>query len=191
MDADELSRKMTEYQAGDAAAFDVLFRELSPRIYGYLVQSTRDRTLADDLLQEVFLNVHRARATWRPGSPVLPWLFAIARHVAASRARGAGRRARREEPREDLESLPVAADATGAGRASDDPRLDELETALSELPEAQRQVVTMLKVSGMSLKEIAATTGATVGAVKLRAHRGYEALRKRLGAPAKKKGEAA
>ena len=191
MDAEELSRKMTEYQAGDAAAFDVLFRELSPRVYGYLVQSTRDRALADDLLQEVFLNVHRARATWRPGSPVLPWLFAIARHAAADRARSSGRRARHEQPHEDVASLPVAAEPD---RAADDPRLDELSAALDELPEPQRQVVTMLKVSGMSLKEIAAATGATVGAVKLRAHRGYEALRKRLGAGGeakKKKGEAA
>lgn len=178
MEADELREQMRRYQQGDPSAFDALYRALASRIYGYLFQSTRDRVLADDLLQEVFFNVHRARATYRPGSPVLPWVFAIARHAAASRARSAGRRAKREEAREDLSDLPAAAPED----PPEDPRIDEIRAVLEELPAPQREAVMLLKVSGLSVAEAAAATGSTAGAIKLRAHRAYEAIRKRLGA---------
>lgn len=177
-EADELENWMRRYQAGDASAFPPLYRAIADRVYGYLVRSTGDRAAADDLLQEVFLNIHRARATYRPGSPVLPWAFAIARHAAASRARSSGRRARREEAREDLPDAP----APEPSRAADDPRLDDIQAAIDELPGPQREALLLLKVSGLSLKEAAAATGASVGAVKLRAHRAYEAIRKRVGA---------
>lgn len=175
---------MKRYQAGDAAAFSGLYRAIAGRVYGFLVRSTGDRATADDLLQEVFLKIHRFRATYRPGSPVLPWAFAIARHAAVSRARSAGRRSRREETREDLSDAPnPEPDA-----AVDDPRLDEVQKAIDELPAAQREALLLLKVSGLSLKEAADATGASVGAIKLRAHRAYEAIRVRI-ASRKKSGE--
>jgi len=177
MEADELREWMKRYQDGDETAFNALYRALASRLYGFLIRMTRDRVTADDLLQEVFFHMHRARATYRPGSPVLPWAFTIARHAAVSRARSAGRRAKREEVREDLADLPAAAPEPPA----EDPRVDEIRAALDELPEAQREAVLLLKVSGLSVAEVAATTGSTKGAIKLRAHRAYEAIRKRLG----------
>src|SRR2546428_12992414 len=86
---------MARYQAGEAAAFDALFKALSPRIHRWLLHATGNRATADDLMQETFLSIHRARATWRPGAPVTPWAFAIARHAMVSRFRSEGRRARR------------------------------------------------------------------------------------------------
>lgn len=168
---------MQRYQAGDASAFHGVYRAISERIYGFLVRSTGDRATADDLMQEVFLKIHRARASYRPGSPVLPWAFAIARHAAVSRARSAGRRSRREETREDLSDAPAPAEGEGA---ADDPRLDAVQAAIDELPQAQREALLLLKVSGLSVKEAAEATGATAGAIKLRAHRAYEAIRARL-----------
>ena len=189
MEESELTTLMQRYQAGDAAAFDALFRAVSPQVHRFLVHSIRDSVLADDVLQEVFLSIHRARATYRQGSPVLPWIYAIARNAAADRARKAGRRAKREETREDLGDLPGAAtsadggDVLGGGDA-EDPRMDAIHAALDALPPAQREVVMMLKVSDLSLAEVAKATGATVGSVKLRAHRAYETLRKKLGVKA-------
>lgn len=188
MDSQELIAIMARYQAGDRAAFDALFRETSPRLYPYLVRSAGDRAVADDLLQEVYLNVHRARATYRPGAPVLPWLFAIARNVAASRVRSVTRK--REEVRDDFSELPAPAPEEEA----EDPRVEAIQAALGELPQSQREVVMMLKVSGLSLAEVAKATGSTVGAVKLRAHRAYESIRKKLaarGIEAKKREDAA
>lgn len=186
MEPDELAELMTRYQAGDEAAFTGLYRAIADRVYGYLVRSTGDRTTADDLLQEVFLKIHRFRASYRPGSPVLPWAFAIAHHAAVSRARSAGRRARREESREDLSD----AAAPEPDAPIDDSRLEEVQAAIDELPPSQREALLLLKVSGLSLKEAADATGASVTAIKLRAHRAYEAIRLRVGAR-KKKGEGA
>lgn len=172
---------MQRYQAGDATAFPGVYRAISERVYGFLVRSTGNRAIADDLLQEVFLKIHRARASYRPGSPVMPWAFAIARHAAISRARSAGRRGRREEVREDLSDAPNPEPEASV----DDPRLDEVQAAIDRLPGPQREALLLLKVSGLSLKEAAEATGASVGAIKLRAHRAYEAIRSAL---AKKKG---
>jgi len=175
---------MKRYQAGDATAFTGLYRAIADRIYGFLVRSTGDRATADDLLQEVFLKIHRFRSTYRPGSPVLPWAFAIAHNAAVSRARSAGRRSRREETREDLSDAP----APEPDAAIDDPRLDDVQKAIDDLPPAQREALLLLKVSGLSLKEAADVTGASVSAIKLRAHRAYEAIRARIAAR-KKSGE--
>ena len=178
MDEADLEGLMARYQAGEAQAFDALYRAISPRIYAFLVQSTRDRVTADDLLQEVFVNIHRARATYRTGAPVLPWVYAIARHAAVNRARSATRRARHEEVREDVAEL--AGPAPVEDPAAEDPRIDAIRAALDGLPASQREVVLMLKVSGLSLAEVARATGSTVGAVKLRAHRAYQSIRKKL-----------
>ena len=67
----ELHRLMAAYQAGDAASFDPLYAALAPRLRRYLRGLARDATLADDLLQEVFLRFHRARHTHDPAFPGL------------------------------------------------------------------------------------------------------------------------
>ncbi len=175
----DLENIMRRCQGGDAIAFDELYAALSARLYGFLLKSCRNRATADDLLQETFVRIHRARATYRTGAPVLPWVFAIARHLAISRARSETRRGRREEVREDLGDL--ADPAASETAPEEDPRMDAIRAALEALPPGQREVVTMLKVSGMSLVEVAAATGSTVGAVKLKAHRAYEKIRAALG----------
>src|SRR5437773_11366495 len=69
---------MRRYQAGDAHAFRELYALVAPRLLGYLVKMTRSRPVADDLLQQTFLKVHRARAAYVVGADPLPWLYAIA-----------------------------------------------------------------------------------------------------------------
>ena len=107
---------------------------------------------------------------YRPGEPVLPWLYAIARHISVDHYRKAQRMAQREQ---QVEVLPEAAAPTG-GRTDRGPDLGVL---LGALPESQREVITMLKVSGMSLEEVARATRSSVGSVKQKAHRAYEKLR--------------
>src|SRR5690348_10917133 len=69
---------MQRYQDGDAAAFRELYALVAPRLLGYLVKMTRSRAVADDLLQQTFLKVHRARASYVRGADPVPWLYAIA-----------------------------------------------------------------------------------------------------------------
>jgi RNA polymerase sigma-70 factor (ECF subfamily) len=122
------------------------------------------------LLQETWLRIHQVRHTYRPGEPVLPWFYAIARHIRVDQYR----KVRRTETREQqVEQLPDTA-------AIERDRGPDLEALLGELPESQREVVAMLKISGMSLEEVARATASSVGSVKQKAHRAYEKLRELL-----------
>jgi RNA polymerase sigma-70 factor (ECF subfamily) len=116
------------------------------------------------------------RHTFRPGESVLPWLFAIARHV---RLDGYRRKRRLESHEQAMDTVPEP--TTFSGPSAPEP--DDFSTIVAGLPPAQREVVTMLKVSGMSLEEVARATRSTVGAVKQKAHRAYEKLRALRGQP--------
>src|ERR1700710_1648132 len=69
---------MQRYCDGDAGAFRELYALVAPRLLGYLLKMSRERALADDLLQQTFLKVHRARATYVRGADPLPWIYSIA-----------------------------------------------------------------------------------------------------------------
>jgi len=104
----------------------------------------------------------------------MPWIFAIARHTRLDEYRRQRRRGARELLVAEVPEQPEPARAEAAGTFAD---LDRL---VAGLPEAQRDVIVMLKVSGMSLEEVARATSSTVGAVKQKAHRAYTALRRAL-----------
>ena len=171
-DAD-LETLMVRYQQGDRAAATALVHRLSPMLYRFFVAQLANRSYADDLLQETWLRVHEARHTWRPGERLLPWLYAIARHTRVDHYR---KTLRREIHEQRVEELPeIAAPAPGGAEGSPD-----LQAMLATLPESQREVVVMLKISGMSLEDVARATSCSVGSVKQKAHRAYLKLRERL-----------
>src|SRR5207253_9574955 len=72
---------MEQYAAGDDAAFARVYDALAPRLYGYLLRQTHERSRAEDLLQQTMLQIHRARDRFIPGAEVTPWAFAIARRL--------------------------------------------------------------------------------------------------------------
>ena len=166
----ELEGLMVRYQQADAVATTVLIRQVSPLLLRYFVSQCRNLSEAEDLLQETWLQIHRARHTYRQGDPFLPWAYAIARHV---RVDGYRRSARIRSREQFMSPLPEPSITAGPPPASG-PDFDEL---IAVLPASQREVVTMLKVSGMSLEEVAHATASSVGSVKLKAHRAYERLR--------------
>jgi RNA polymerase sigma-70 factor (ECF subfamily) len=172
----ELCGHMQGYLDGRIEAFDALYAAFAGRLRGYLLSQCRDATLADDLLQETFMQIHRSRRTYQPGRPVTPWVYAIARNVYLMKRRSAGRRVRFEET--------LAADS----RASDGPRDalgtiaegDAVRRALREVPPDQRQALLMHHVEGWSFVEIAARLGIRVNAAKTRAFRGMKKMREHL-----------
>lgn len=166
---DSLETLMVRYQAGDFAAARELIHQVSPQLYRFLATQSAIVADADDLLQDTWLRVHRVRHTYRPGEPVLPWFYAIARRVRIDHYRGATRTNRREQR---FAELPESA-MTPVGLQK-----ENLEELLAPLTESQREVVELLKVAGLSLEEVARATSSTVGAVKQKAHRAYEKLRK-------------
>jgi RNA polymerase sigma-70 factor (ECF subfamily) len=174
MDLDiDLQALMARYQAGDSEAATILVHCLSPRLHRFFLIKVVSRRHADDLLQETWMRIHQVRHTYRRGQPVLPWLYAIARNIRVDHYRKTNRAETREQPLEPRFEIAEAARAAPA-------RLPDLETLLATLPESQREVVAMLKISGMSLEEVALATRSTVGSVKQKVHRAYEKLRKAL-----------
>jgi RNA polymerase sigma-70 factor (ECF subfamily) len=131
------------------------------------------RRYADDLLQETWLRIHEARHAYRPGEPVLPWIYAIARHTRVD----SYRKVRRTEIREQQVDVLPEASAQGTGSS---PLGPDLEALLRALPESQREVIVMLKVSEMTLEQVARATSSSVGSVKQKAHRAYQKLRQVL-----------
>jgi RNA polymerase sigma-70 factor (ECF subfamily) len=166
----ELETLMVRYQQGDLSAADDLVTRLSPALYRFFTVQFISRRYASDLLQETWLRIHQVRHTYRPGEPVLPWFYAIARNIRVDQFR----KTRRVETREQqVERLPEAA-------AVERDRGPDLDALLGQLPESQREVIAMLKISGMSLEEVARATSSSVGSVKQKAHRAYEKLRELL-----------
>ncbi len=177
---DRLGALMTRYQAGEVAAFEEIYSSTADGVHGYLGRWV-GREAADDLVQETFLRLVKARRTYRSGMPFRPWLFAIARHVALAARRTHRRRFSREIGVVELPETPVAA-----------PGVDHMEgvrlaAAVARLPEDQREVVWLARVEGMTSSEIARIVGASPGAVKVRLHRAEAKLRAswRLGTPAR------
>lgn len=162
---EELARR---WLADDTSAFDAIFRRYAPRLLGLFRRGGADEPVAQDLLQQTFLHVHRARRDFRRGVSLRPWLFAIACNVQREHWR---RRSRRPEAALDDATSP----SVDPGAST--PRERLVRRALGQLPDAQREVIVLHWFEDLTFPEIAAVLGASVPAVKVRAHRGYEALR--------------
>ena len=174
----ELSLAMLQYADGDARGFETVYGRLGPIVAACQRRWVGDPALAVDLTQETFLRVHRARGHYRPGAPVGPWVLTIARRLSIDALRRRGR---------GLETLTADGAVPERPREEAGPELDpealmgELRAALSTLPETQRQAVALHKLEGLPMAEVAARLGIQEGAARVRAHRGYEALRRLLG----------
>ncbi len=165
----DMERLMTRYQQADSAAAAALVDLLSPQLCRFFGSQMGSRTEAEDMLQDVWLRIHRMRHTYRPGEPVLPWVYAIARRVRVDNYRKRHRIARRERSVDALPEPSAPKDMTS--------HLPPFEEMMAALPASQREVLTMLKVNCLSVEEVARATSSTAGAVKQKAHRAYRRLR--------------
>jgi RNA polymerase sigma-70 factor (ECF subfamily) len=170
----DLDRAMDRYADGDDGAFPALYDVVAPRLAAYVRRQVREPEVANDIIQQTFLHVHRGRSTFVRGAAALPWLFAIARRLIIDAAR-----LRRAEPAQQ----PLD-DETAAGKGPTAEEMVQLRetagrvaAALDRLPPGQRRAFELVKGQGLSLKEAARLLGTTALAVKLRAHRAICALR--------------
>ena len=182
-DESPLDRAMGRYAEGQDAAFPVLYEGLSGRLKSFLVRLAGSPAAADDLVQETFMRMHRARGGFSPGAPVVPWAYAIARNAWLDQVRAA--KSRQTTPLDDLGAGAAAEPATGLEADSEQAVIvrqtaELIERTLAELPPAQREAFVLLRYEGLSVGEAAAVLGSTQSAIKLRAFRAYEALRAAL-----------
>lgn len=155
-------------RAGEAAAFEALYRELAPVVHGVLLAWVAPQD-ADDLLQDVFVAAWRALPGLRDDEAVAGWLCVMARRAAARHAR-----AGRTRPGALPEDLPD----TRSGPPSD--RSEEILAVLSSLPPAYRETLILRLVEGLTGRQIAAATGLTPDSVRVNLCRGSRMLRERL-----------
>jgi RNA polymerase sigma-70 factor (ECF subfamily) len=175
---------MLRVRDGDAASFALLLEKHRAPVIHFLYRMVQNQAVADELAQEVFLRVYRARASYEPTAKFTTWLFRIAMHLALNSLRD-GRSERGQESLD--EEMPDS-----SGRQVPDRRptveqrlvhrvkLDEVRRAIQGLPEKQRAAVLMHKYQELEYSQIARVLSCSESAVKSLLFRAYEALRARL-----------
>jgi RNA polymerase sigma-70 factor (ECF subfamily) len=175
----EWARLMRAAQAGDAVCYERLLRAVTPFIRNLSRRYCRNPDLAEDVVQDVLLTVHRIRHTWDPERPFSPWLAAIAARRGIDRIRRDARISRHEVSDElalETFATPAANNESGALRA-----VEAIEPLLAALPERQRLALEAVKIRGLSVAEAASESGQSVAALKVNVHRAVKALRQLAG----------
>lgn len=166
---------MAAYVAGDKGAFRTLFERHAPALERLMQRDLAEREEARDLVQQAFLQLHRARLDFDPKQRLKPWLYTIALNLKREHFRR--RRRRPEHPDSDQAdrqpTAPRGQEQTEARRS--------LGWALERIPAEQREVIELHWLAGLSFPELAESMGISVAAAKVRAHRGYLRLRELLG----------
>jgi RNA polymerase sigma-70 factor, ECF subfamily len=170
----ELRTLMIRYQGGSLEAFQEIYAQLAPGVRRYLSHLAAGSEIADDLLQETFLQMHRSRAAYNPRYAVRPWVFGLARNVFLMNRRAARQWSKVHESREDLPEFPVLPEAERLGSR------DEIRRCIANLGPDQAEALLLHHEWGFSFEEIAGMLGISAAAARARASRGMTDLRMAL-----------
>jgi RNA polymerase sigma-70 factor, ECF subfamily len=170
----ELRALMIRYQGGSIDAFQEIYSQLAQGVRRYLSHLAGGSEIADDLLQETFLQMHRSRAAYNPNYAVRPWVFGLARNVFLMNRRAARQWAKVHESREDLPEFPVLPEADRLGSHA------EIRRGIASLGPDQAEALLLHHEWGFSFDEIAGMLGITAAAARARASRGMADLRAAL-----------
>jgi RNA polymerase sigma-70 factor (ECF subfamily) len=147
---------------GDRSAFEDLYRRYARPVFGLALRRLGDRGRAEDAVQETFTSIWRSAASYKPDrGPGAPWVYAVARNAIVDRARS-----RTEIPAE-IPDEPAREDGP-SDRAEQSWVQWRVHAALEELPEREREVLTLAYWSGLSQSEVAEFLGIPLGTVKTR-----------------------
>jgi RNA polymerase sigma-70 factor, ECF subfamily len=147
---------------GDRSAFEDLYRRYARPVFGLALRRLGDRGRAEDAVQETFASIWRSAGSYKPErGPGAPWLYAVARNAIVDRARG------RIEPPAEVPDEP-SREPGPADRAEQSWVAWRVHRALEELPEREREVITLAYWSGLSQSEVAEFLGIPLGTVKTR-----------------------
>ena len=170
---------MLDYGGGDAAAFEVLYRKHRGGLFRYVLRSVRERRLAEELFQEVWLKVIEARERYAPQAKFTTWLYAIAHNRLIDHFRSSGLRSA-ETISEELPDPPARAGEQPEQKAVFREQGARLVAALEAMPLAQREAFLLHEEAGLSVPEIAAITGTDMEAAKSRLRYAVAKLREAL-----------
>ena len=171
---------MSQAQGGDAPAYRRLLIELAPYLRAIARRYHRDPRDVEDSVQDALLTLHAVRHTYDPARPFKPWLVTLARRRIADRLRTQWRTCAREAQLNESQYETFAEERTNPSEEPPEERL--LQSAIEQLPAAQRQAVRLLKMQEMSLQEAAQISGQSVSSLKVATHRAMKSLRRLLAA---------
>ncbi|HEX5423129.1 MAG TPA: sigma-70 family RNA polymerase sigma factor [Candidatus Acidoferrales bacterium] len=177
---------MLDVKAGDEASFDLLLRRYRTPLVNFLFRMVRDSATAEDLAQEVFLRVYRARKQYSPTAKFTTWLFRIATNLALNSIRDN----RHRQMEDSIDAQPETEDAAPKELPSHELPVDErmierdrcdlIRRAVEALPQKQRAAVVLHKYEEMDYSEIAKILDCSESALKSLLFRAYETLRVQL-----------
>jgi RNA polymerase sigma-70 factor (ECF subfamily) len=178
---------MLRLQAGDQAAFQELFRKLSPRVLQYARRLVGSEARAEEVTQDVFVQLFRFRHRYRPESRLATWVFTIATNLCLNELRRPERQLRvdlwgRHDGGDQPEGPPLAdpeAQTAEEGAATRE-LARHLEAAIAALPAKQRAALLLSRVDGLAYRDVGDALGCTEGAVKALLFRATQTLKQRL-----------
>jgi RNA polymerase sigma-70 factor, ECF subfamily len=178
---------MLRVKRGDRAAFAELVDKYKQPVMNFVFRSLRDEAEAEDLAQNVFLQVYKSRSRYKQTAKFSTWLFTIARNLCLNELR---RRSR--HPAESLEETHAENEDQPARQFEDKSQIaapdkvlhgelaQKIEEALAELPENQRSAILLCRQDDLSYEEIARILRCSLSATKSLIHRGRETLKEKL-----------
>ena len=165
---------------GDESALSTLYDRYSGMLYSMLLRILQDTQAAEEILQDLFLQLWRTAGRFDANRGSLPaWLLVIGRNRAISRLRVRPSREILEET-EGPYANTLASSENVEGEAARLQLMERLRTAMARLPQEQRQVIELAYFEGMTQSEIAARTGSPLGTVKTRVRTGMQSLKQLL-----------
>jgi len=172
---------MLRFQNGDAEAFDQLFSRHTRSIVNFAYRFVRDRQIAEELAQEVFLRVYEAAAGYRPRAKFTTWLYRIATNVCLNEIRKPHFRAAHQPVSEEELPPGVFENSDSPDRSLECRAVSQaLKEALEKIPEKQRIAFVLNKYEELSYAEVAEIMKTSEKAIKSLIHRAREALAERL-----------
>lgn len=177
------SALMLRYQDGDVAAFEILYRRHKDAIYRYLLRLCGHRSAAEDIFQEAWGKIVKARATYRPTAKFTTFLYRVAHNCFIDHVRRNKRHSNNTSLEPELHSDPGDSPETATERSL---ARERLELALTELPEEQRDAFLLREEGGLNIEQIAAVTGCNRETAKSRLRYAVNKLRSAIDEPAER-----
>jgi RNA polymerase sigma-70 factor (ECF subfamily) len=166
---------MRAAQSGERTAYERLLRDVTPFIRSIVRRHCNNRADIEEMVQDTLLTLHRVRHTYDPARPFGPWLAAIASCRSIDALRRRVRVSKFEAPEDG--AYETFADAAANSDLEAVRSSEEIAQMLGRLPPKQREALEALKLKEMSLAEASVSSGQSVAALKVNAHRALKALR--------------
>lgn len=163
---------MLRVRNGDELAFRTLYDRYKNQIFWFCYRTLKDRDIAKDAVQEVFIRIYRMRDKYAPGTNFVGWIHSMARNQCLNIHRSQ----KDTEPFDELQDYAIQM----ANERSDTALQDHLAYEVAQLPEIYREALVLREYEGRSYQEIVEITGLSLSAVKFRIFKARDLLRERL-----------